>query len=119
MQRIRATLRQCMDEGYSTDRLNAIYIEYDSLIGAARAVNHECLEKVSRAAAALCLYLCNQLPSPPGREPESLLLRITGLRMKRGVDRQSCRSTNHKPLDTVIRQINDLVSTRKGRVRYI
>jgi len=78
-------------EGY-----DQLHQEFDSMVGASRAVNLESMERFNRALASLTRYLRNKLPVPASKVEQTLLHESMALDMQ-------CSGSQQSMLDSVNR----------------
>jgi len=109
MLRAQATLRQCIEQGYTATYLDDLHQEFDSLVGAARAVNLDQIEQFNRAAASLARHLRNQLPAEPDDKTTALLREAIKQGMECGGNPNIRLELDTEQMRTIIEQINVIV----------
>jgi len=112
MMRAKASLIQCHERGFTTACLDNMHQEFDSLVGASRAVNLEQLEQFNRAMASLSRYLRNKLPVEPEGNEVGLLREAIDMGLGCGGDPNRCLELDINRIQEITMRVNDIISER-------
>ena len=104
------TLDNNKDQTATAETYDKLHQEFDSLVGAARAVNLEKVERFNRSMASLSRYLRNKLPEQANNEEASLLREGIAFSMECGCESERCIVMQTERIETTISRVNTIVN---------
>ena len=93
------------------DCFDQLHQEFDSMVGASRALNYSILEKFSRSMASFSRFLRNRFPEPALPEHLELLRHAINLWLSCDSKIQNCLSNRDIPVKAITEQIDSILQS--------
>lgn len=106
MLHVQDMFRVCREAGFTVVRLDEIHQEFDSLVGATRAIDAKDLGKVCRALAVLSRYLRNQLPKAPDSAAIELMQDSVTLLLQGGDELPQVFEMDDKQVQAIVDKVS-------------